>query len=300
MTQPAPEMIGGIAKPPLAILPDPATLFASRARRFAFLAGSGNLAPYLAFLGDLSALQDRLLADLPPLPAPDAVTIQQARAARMPPLDRAAMAADPALDATLTALCAGAAGLTMPDPARAALAAVTAAPPEDRRWLLTNVLADTIPPEAAAAHLFAAAAVHLHMARAAATLPADQLVVIATGICPACGGRPGVSVVTAAQGIENLRYACCATCATQWNEVRLKCLSCGSTKGISFRSVEDENAAIKAETCSECGHWLKVMYRTRNASLDPLADDVASLGLDIAMQSTGLRRAGVNVFTAGW
>lgn len=300
-TDPNPALIGGVGKAPLVRLPDPAALFATRAKRLAFLAQSGgNLAPYLAFLADLTALQARLVDSLPPVPPLPDARITLARESRMPPIDRTLAVDDPALLATLTALCDGAAALDMPEPARLALQAVAAADDADRGWLLRNVLSDDIPADAAAPHLFVAAAVQVHLSRLAATLPADRLVAIQTGICPACGGRPSVSMVTGAAGIENVRYACCPTCATQWNEVRVKCLCCGSTKGISYRSVETEEAVIKAEVCGECESWVKILYQNRNPSLEALADDVGSLGLDMMMADTGLRRGGMNPFTVGY
>ena len=79
--QPDPSVIGGVPSAPFAFLPDPATLFDTRARRFAFLAQGSRLAPYLGFLADLSALQARLVATLPPLAPPDAAQRQRARAA---------------------------------------------------------------------------------------------------------------------------------------------------------------------------------------------------------------------------
>lgn len=292
--QPDPSVIGGVPQAPLAFLPDPVALFQTRAKRFAFLAQTSRLGPYLAFLADLSRLQARLAATLPPVAAPG-----PARAG-MPPIDRAALAVDPALHATLAALCEGAAALEMPEPARIALEAVRAAEGGDRHWLLANILADTVPEDSAAPHLFAAAAVQVHLARLAATLDAQALTPVAPGLCPSCGGRPVTSSVMAAQGIENVRYATCATCATQWNEVRVKCLCCGSTKGISYRSAETHEATVKAETCGECGSWVKIFYRTGNPSLDPVADDVASLGLDLLMKDTGARRGGFNPFLAGY
>lgn len=66
--EPDPTLIGGVPKPPLAFLPEPVKLFQTRARRFAFLAESNPLAPYLAFLAELSRLQARLAATLPPVP----------------------------------------------------------------------------------------------------------------------------------------------------------------------------------------------------------------------------------------
>lgn len=298
--QPDPSLIGGVPKPPLALRPDPVPLFQGRARRFAFLAESHELAPYLRFLAELSRLQARLAATLPPVgPAsPDAAA--RAAQAHMPPIDRRALVEDPALAATLQALLDGAGALDMPDAARGALEAVLAADVRDRRWLLGNVLADEIPADSTAPHLFAAAAVQVHLARLAAGLDAGALVPIAVGVCPACGGRPATSSVMGAPGIENVRYASCAGCATQWNEVRVKCLCCGSTKGLGYRSVDTVEATVKAEHCRECGHWVKIFYQAKNPSLDPVADDVGSLGLDVLMRDAGVRRGGFNPFLVGY
>ncbi len=301
--QPDPSVIGGVSRAPFAILPDPVALFEARARRFAFLSETSRLAPYLAFLGQVSALQARLAATLPPVPPVAADTARRAASGGMPPIDRGRLAADPLLAETLTALCEGARDIAMPDAARLALDAVAAAAgsdEDDRLWLLGNVLADDIPEDSAAAHLFAGAAVQVHLARLAATLDAAALVPVGVGICPTCGGRPVTSSVTGAMGVENLRYATCAGCATRWNEVRIKCLCCGSTKGLSYRSVETVDATVKAEVCGECNHWIKILYEVKNPTLDPVADDVVSLGLDLLMKETGAVRGGVDIYLAGY
>ena len=101
-------------------------------------------------------------------------------------------------------------------------------------------------------------------------------------------------------GAEGARYCSCATCQTLWNEVRVKCTCCGSTKGITYRSVETGEATIKAECCRECGKWVKIMYQNKNPTLEPIADDVASLGLDLMMRETEWLRGGFNPFLAGY
>ncbi|KAF1689886.1 formate dehydrogenase accessory protein FdhE [Pseudoxanthomonas koreensis] len=297
--QPEPLLIGGVPKPPLALLPDPVALFQGRARRFAFLAENHELAPYLRFLAGLSRLQARLAATLPPTQVP-AEAAARAAQAHMPPIDRHALLDDPALATTLQALLDGAIALEMPEAARTALEAVLLADASDRRWLLGNVLGDDIPADSTAPHLFVAAAVQVHLARLAAGLDGDVLVPVATGVCPACGGRPATSSVMGMQGIENVRYASCAGCATQWNEVRVKCLCCGSTRGLAYRSVGTDEATVKAEACRECNAWVKIFYKVRNESLDPIADDVGSLGLDVLMKDAGVRRGGFNPYLVGW
>lgn len=300
--QPDPGVIGGVPEAPLAFSPKPAELFTRRAKRFAFLAAQdGNLSPYLRFLADLSQLQARL-ADQLPAPAPLAPQrIELARASRMPPIDRAALATDEALYNTLSQFIDAAEALKMPEPARLALQALKSAGIADRHWLLDNILSDRIPEDSIAPHLFVAAAVQVHLARIAALLDAGQLVRIKTGVCPACGGKPATSsVIAGAAGVDNARYATCGCCATQWNEVRVKCLCCGSTKGISYRSVETDEATVKAELCSECNSWVKILYQVKNHSLDPIADNVGSLGLDLLMKDSDYRRGGFDPFIAGY
>lgn len=301
ITQPDPTAIGGVPKAPLAFLPDPTRLFTTRAERLKFLADSGsNLGPYLRFLSDLVTLQARLAAELPPVAPLDGDRVRLARESRMPPIDRARLAADPDLHAVLDRVLTEAAALDMPEPARLALSAVTAASLADRHWLLENILTDQVPQDSVAPHLFAAVAVQLHVSRLAATLDAARLVPIRTGVCPSCGGRPATSSVIGVGGLDGVRFAACACCQTQWNEVRLTCLCCGSTKGISYRSVETIEATVRAEVCSECDSWVKILYQNRNHSLEPIADDVASLGLDLMMAETDKRRGGFNAFLTGY
>lgn len=298
--EPDPSMIGGVAKAPFALLPVAMTLFQERAKRFAFLAQTSELKPYLDFLAALTRLQARLVAQLTAVQPLPRARLAHARAANMPPIDRAALADGPALHDTLAALIEGAADLTMPDVARLALAALRAADREDRAWLLDNVLSDTFPEDSVAPHLFAATAVQVHLARLAGTLVGNGLVPVGTGLCPACGGWPVTSSVRGEQGVENVRYATCACCATRWNEVRVKCLCCGSTKGLTYRSAETHDATVKAECCAECGSWVKILYQVKNPTLDPVADDVGSLGLDMLMKETPFRRAGFNPYLVGY
>lgn len=307
---PDPAMTGDLPEAPLVLLPAPVVLFHHRAERFALLAESRNPGPYLSFLADLSGLQARLAATLPPVTGITEERLALARSGGMAPLDRGALVTDPELDATFDALCAGAAELTMPEVARLVLSAVTAASEKDRHWLFGNVLADGFSAESAAPHLFVAAAVQIHLARLAATLDAAALVPVGIGICPACGGRPVTALVRSLQGGENIRYACCAGCATQWKEsgtkesgrdgARIQCLCCGSTRGGAYRAAESHEAAVKAETCTECGQWVKVFFPVRDPDLDPVADDVGSLDLDQLMKEAGLRRGGFNPYLVGY
>jgi FdhE protein len=294
-------MIGRIVRPPFAILPDPAGVFSARAARFEELAEGHQLAPYLRFLSGLSSVQMELAAALPPAAPLPAGQVERARAGGMPPLDRKLLERSPELRDTIARFLEAVAGIPMPAPAAEGLEALRRALPGTLDEMIGNVLADAIPIDALPPHLFLSAAVQVHAARLAATLEAGRLVPVETGICPVCGGPPASSLVSGRAGAENSRYACCAFCGTLWNEVRIKCLACGSTKGVGYKSAEGEaDAVIKAETCDSCRSWVKILYHNRNPSLDGIADDVGSLGLDLLMQGTEYRRAGFDPFLIGY
>lgn len=296
-----PTAIGDVSAPPFAVPPDPAALFSRRAVRLAALAQGHSLAPYLAFLAELSAAQnDALRRGLAEASAPSADDLARARQFAMPPLDRGRFELDEACAATLDALFDRCEAIAAPEPARTALTRVRAADRSERLLLAEGVLADAIPMEAIAEHVFVAAGLQVHFARLAARLDATTLAPIADGVCPACGGAPGVSIVVGWHGAHGARFCSCSLCATLWNYVRIRCTACGSTKGIGYREIEGGSGAIKAECCDECGSYLKILYQTVDPALDPVADDVASLGLDLLVRQDGARRFGVNPYLIGY
>jgi FdhE protein len=295
-----PVHIGEEAAPPAVVLPVPETLFAQRAMRFRQLAEGHQLAGYLKVLAGISDVQAALLPGLPavePLPVED---VERAAGYGMPPLPRNPAAIDPVLLATLDRFLDAAGALDMPEAARAALDGVIAASEDEKRTMVQNVLEDSIPFDEVAEHVFVAAAVQLHFARRAAALPAEKMVSVADGACPSCGGPPVTSSVVGWQGSQSARFATCSCCATQWHVVRVKCVACSSTKGISYAHVQGTADTLKAECCDSCGGYLKILYAVQDPELDPVADDVASAGLDLMVKDEGKRRVGFNIFLAGF
>ncbi|MFD2182802.1 formate dehydrogenase accessory protein FdhE [Rhodoplanes azumiensis] len=288
--------LGTITAPPFAVRPDPETLFLRRSDRFRALAEGHPLKPYLVFLADLASAQHWVQQELPPVTPPAAETLARARAHQMPPLDRQGFSPDAVCTATLDRMLVLFADCPMPDPARAALRHVARADAASRTVMMRAVLADAIPVEAIAAHVLVAAALQVHFARLAATLDPKALVQVGDAVCPACGDRPVVSVIDEIGGANPARYCVCSRCSTQWNYVRIRCTSCGSTKGLSYPEVEGSGGTVKAETCSECSRYAKVLYRDKAPWLDPVADDVATLGLDLLVRETGMTRGSVNPF----
>jgi FdhE protein len=302
-----PIPIGEVAAPPFARLPDPAVLFAQRAERFRVLAIGHELKPYLEFLAGLAAVQHAIQDGLavPELPAADALALVHRHA--MPPLDRGRFTADAACEAALGRLLAHARACEIPAPAKTALLQLCAADPGTLAVMMRAVLADAIPVETIAGHVFVAAALQVHFARLAAQLDAARLVPVGDGACPACGSPPVASMIVGWRGAHGARFCACSLCGTMWNYVRIKCTACGSTKGTSYREIEggpgtppSNRGTVKAETCGICRSYVKILHQHKDPLLDPVADDVASLGLDLLVREAGLRRAGVNPFLTGY
>src|SRR6202451_2665801 len=183
-----PIPIGEIAAPPFVRLPDPLTLFATRSLRFRTLVEGHQLGPYLLFLAAISECQHRIQKDLPEpdLPADD--RRERAREHAMPPLDRTRFTADAALDATLDRLLALAATIDMPDNARAAIERGRGADSAARDAMVRSVLADAIPVETLADHVYIAAALQVQFARLAARLEPAALAPLGAGGGPGLGG----------------------------------------------------------------------------------------------------------------
>jgi len=296
----APVPIGDPATPPFARVPDPLTLFARRGERFRVLARGHDLEPYLVFLAELSAVQHCVQDGLAPVDVPPPAALARAWEHGMPPLDRGGFALDRVADITLDRSLAACGECTMPATARAALARVEAADSATLAAMVRSVLADAIPVETLAEHVFVAAALQVHFARLAARLDPARLHPVGHSACPACGGPPVSSLISGGHGAHGARFCACSLCGTMWNYVRIKCTVCGSTRGISYQEVAGGLGTVKAECCDECRSYVKILEQRNDPALDPVADDVGSLGLDLLMRETGLRRGGVDHFLLGY
>jgi FdhE protein len=117
---------------------------------------------------------------------------------------------------------------------------------------------------------------------------------------PDCGSGPMTSSVVGWPKAHNTRFCTCSICGTMWNVVRVRCLLCSSTNGISYRAIEGKQDTVKAETCDKCRGYVKILYQVQDPALEPLADDVATLGLDMLMAEDGWKRGGQNPLLMGY
>lgn len=295
-----PIAIGEAAVPSFVRLPDPSALFATRARRLRTLALASDLAPYLTFLAGICDIQHAIQDGLPPLTPLSDEALARARTFGMPPLDRAGFSFDAAFEATLARLVTRAQTLDMPQNARDAVSRLARMDAPARLALAQAALADSPEAAALAEHLFVAAALQVHFSRLAHDLDAARIEPVGDGICPCCGSPPVASLVVGWPGAHGIRYCACALCQSLWHHVRIKCAICGSTEHISYEEIADGPGLIKAEHCGKCGCYVKIMQQVSDPELDPVADDVGSLGLDLLMRETGARRGAVNPFLVGY
>jgi FdhE protein len=285
----------GVADPPRVIAPA-ASVFADRARRFERLAVGHVLGDWLRFLARLASAQHEALLAFPEVPLPDRAALVAAREYGMPPLSARDWVRDAAWSAALRRLCDRLAP-EAPDPARLSLRLVKYMPEAWLESLADQVLAGDFGGHDTALLPFVAAGLEVMWTAMASRLGHGELrPVDVRGLCPACGYRPVSSIVRAAGEPANLRYLHCALCNTEWNLVRVTCAACESTEGIAYQQLIDGGGAVRAETCDGCKSYLKIMYRSKDPEADPVADDLATLSLDMLVDELGYGRSGPNLY----
>jgi FdhE protein len=292
-------ILGEVAKPPFAVLPNPSLLFQSRSRRLAALAPAHKLEPYLRFLAAITQAQHDVAAVLPPPVLPPADRIIQALSHGMPPVSRALLEPDGVAMATIERLLDRLVDADLPPATAESIARLRAVTPDVRRQQAHETLMDAEPADDLAQRALLASGLQVHFSRLAAQLVADDLKLVADGACPVCGSPPMTSMVVGWPNAHNTRFCTCSLCGTMWNVVRVKCVLCTSTDGISFREI-DGTPNVKAETCEKCRGYVKIVYQVNDPGLEAMADDVATLGLDMLLAEEGWKRGGYNPFLLGY
>jgi FdhE protein len=280
LSHPALPITPGDAPPPLR-LPEPSLLFRARAERLEALAKDHAAGEWLRFLARLARGQERAVGEVPVAPHP-------ARLEGGPPLARALAARDPSWRAALRAVLAAARAGPLPAAAAASVARLEAATPEALDALADDV-AGGAPADLAAAP-FVGAALQVYLGRLAAGLDPAAVKPSAVG-CPVCGGAAVASVVLAD---ARVRYLICGLCGAEWHLPRVQCPLCRDADGLSYLAVEDGPRGVTAEACSHCHTYLKVFDLAEAIGAEPVADDAATLVLDLLVAQRGLLRAGVN------
>ncbi|MBM3548138.1 MAG: formate dehydrogenase accessory protein FdhE [Alphaproteobacteria bacterium] len=292
-----PVDIGKAASAAFLRLPDITTLFRRRAARFAALAGGHPMEDFLRFMSRLAEAQAESLRALKPGGLPDVEEIEAAKRDAMPPF-----AGDGLLDGThwrdvLQAILKSVAAGEIPEQTRQVIADLGAEPAAVLDGRARAVLSDDVPETSRGAAVFIAAALQVRWAAAASMLTADGFQAFDEGKrCPVCAQAPLVSMMGPASEGQSTRYLHCRLCASSWNYVRIKCAACGSTEGIAYHGIEDTQQPVRGETCDTCHGYVKILSTEKELGLDPMADDIATTGLDLMLAEGGWERASANPF----
>ncbi len=283
---------------PKVVLPTGAQVFTERAARLDHLARDHSLGAYLGLMARVCRAQAQVYAARTAPPLSDAARASS-KAYGMPPFAAQSHERDPQWRDDL----AGIAQALRADASAELRATLDRLPLADTPSLealaervLTNNALDA---DAAMVPLVGAAMQVYFSRRAAALAPADVDNCDVATICPVCATRPMGSIVRLGGTQNNLRYLMCALCGTEWNMVRVKCSSCEDDKGVHYLTIEQDarksaDAPVRAEACDECKSYLKIFYQDKDAMLEPMADDLATLALDLLVDEQGFGRSGPN------
>ena len=284
---------GGLGDIPYLRLPQPERVFARRAERFRALAADHTLSEFLELLGSIAAAQAVAAAQVK-------ISTNGLAPARERPLDAENHRRGPEWREALIVIVSELREVPAPPETRAALDLLAALPPPELEALADRVLANAVQGADLAAGPFIAAALQVYFTALASRLSPGAVARQRDG-CPVCGCLPVAGLVL---GDDKLRYLVCSLCASQWHHTRVQCTACHEGEGIAYYALEGERAhqagvagaSARAEACPACKAYTKLFYAEKDPSLEPFADDVATLALDLLMAEEGWSRYGVNLF----
>jgi len=286
-------------------LPDRERVFARRATRLRERAHEHSIGDYLRLLAVVCDAQQVALAKFVATPPADAL-VARAREHGMPSLLATDWPRDPQWRAVLHDIAVALDSIDGALPAVAGLAQrLREAKPD---WLESQadaLLALRDDDIDIAAAPFVMAALQVHWVALTASFDADHVAPLDVhGVCPLCGSAPVAGIVAAQAPYAGYRYLHCALCATEWHRVRVECTQCGANgKDIAYRSLASQDAddaqatshdPVRAETCDACHAYRKILYQEFDVAVEPVADDLASLALDLLLGEAGYHRASGN------
>lgn len=314
----SPEEIAARAggETPFLHVPQRSTLFAERAMRLRQLARGHAMGDFLLFMADLAQAQQDRLAAFPNVPLPDDEALDRAARQGVPPLPASEWPRDAAWHGVLRSLVAD----LRPKAPAGVQPTLERLAGSNGEWLerqadclLTGVMEGL---DLATAPIVAATLQTYWVHMVSSVLQRQEQRQNDRGqpfgriddetACPCCGSRPVASITRTSGESLGQRYLHCSLCSMQWHMLRIKCTHCLSTKHVAYQSLDaagaDDDgssraaaAVVQAETCDDCGHYLKIMHTDRDPFVEPVADDLATITLDLLVSETGLQRHGVNL-----
>ena len=279
---------------PLLVVMDARQVFQDRATRLAQLAATHTDSAWLGFCAQLAQAQVDALGSVETVALDEAV-VQESFKHSVPPLSISTWKPDARWQTVMGALEAAMRKQTLPDGVRAALDRLVALPLAEQHKQAQALLAaeeQLVAPDLAP---FIGATLQLLWTREAKLVSSfTQLHKGENGLCPVCGSHP-VSSVLRVGDRDGHRYLVCSLCASEWYAPRARCTNCDTPKEVS-RLGETPDSLVQGECCDDCGGYIKIMFQSKDPLMDPGADDLATLNLDLALASEGYQRTGSNLF----
>jgi FdhE protein len=113
--------------------------------------------------------------------------------------------------------------------------------------------------------------------------------------CPFCNRKPGLGILRP-QGDGASRFLMCFFCLGEWEFRRIVCPGCGeedSKKLPVYTASQFEH--IRVECCDCCKRYLKTVNLAINGLAEPLADEIASVPLDLWAQEHDYSKLQLNL-----
>ena len=254
-------------------------------------------ADWLHVLAQVSRAQAPAFAGLTQLALPPAAQLARAVEHGMPPLDPAQR---PAIWRDVLHQLAADLRLDAPAATRETLDALLVASDEHLEFLADCLLTGEPDAAAVAALPFVAAALQVVFTRWASQLNVTALQPMAAhNVCPCCGSPAVASMLRLDPTINHPRYLHCSLCNSEWKVSRALCTHCGSDEEVALQSLEGSDGLVRAETCDVCKSYLKIIAQEKAPTADPVADDLATLALDMLVDEAGYARSGPNLLLIG-
>jgi FdhE protein len=279
---------------PLLVVPAAAELFRARAARMHTLVAQQSDSPWLVFCAQLMQAQVDCLSSVQPQ-ALEQNVVRESMLHKLPPLSITTWLPEAQWPVVFEALCRSLEAQPLAPGVRGALERVKCSALSDQIRQAKALLAaeeSQLPPDAVP--FIGATLQLLWVTQAKALSEYVDLHKGESGLCPVCGSHPVASVVRI--GERDLhRYMVCSLCASEWYAPRARCTNCETPKEVSMLG-DHRDSALQGECCEECRGYLKLMFQSKEPQLDAVADDLASINLDLALAAEGFSRTGRNLF----
>jgi FdhE protein len=280
-------------------LPDRDRVFSMRAERLRELSENGAtghaIGDYLRLMATVADAQQAALTTFHAT-LPTSEQIAHARTYGMPLIHASEWPRERHWRNVLIQLCDIVTALPgLPESVRSVCERLSRSPPEQMEMAADRLLTAHSAAVDVAAAPFMMAALQVYWVNLASRVAAKDVANLDVPVvCPMCGTPPVASVVRIDPRSQGFRYLHCALCATEWHLVRVTCSHCQGTKGIGYQSIEGGSEAIRAECCDTCRTYRKISYQEKDSGVEPVADDLASVALDLLLSEAGYHRASGN------